>query len=423
MVTYDAANRLKSFTHSGSSTASSLNQTFSYDDLDRITGYTSSTASLGYGYDQNGNRNQYRVGASTFTNSVAPSSNRLTGTSGPLLPTSHGYDAAGNILSAGALTFVYGDRRRLVSSIKDGVTTNYLYNGVGQRVLKSGTAVRGGATSFAYDEDGHTVGEYTDALETFQETVFFGDTPVAVVTDGNTYNIYSDHLNTPRLVSNSVDNSIVWRWDSADPFGADAPIEISTASGNPFRYNMRFPGQTFDGETGLHYNYFRDYDPQTGRYLQSDPIGLEGGINTYLYVGGNPLSWTDPSGLIKIPGIPGAVGETSVHANPGPDATTYRPEHGPGHVHLGQNDGPRVTTDTFEPMSAEDAKKMTRKQKKFCEGLGDAAKDKIRKAQRSIFKHGTQIIAISGGGLSSIAAACRNDPLWCAEQIESGVLP
>jgi RHS repeat-associated protein len=67
--------------------------------------------------------------------------------------------------------------------------------------------------------------------------------------------------------------------------------------GKRFELNLRFPGQYFDAETGLHYNYHRTYDPQTGRYLESDPIGLEGGLNTYSYSGGNPLYWVDPRGL------------------------------------------------------------------------------------------------------------------------------
>ncbi|NHZ93973.1 hypothetical protein F2P45_34020 [Massilia sp. CCM 8733] len=105
-------------------------------------------------------------------------------------------------------------------------------------------------------------------------------------------------LTTPRVITRGSDNKMVWRWDSANVFGENAPDE------NPIRlgslvYNPRFPGQYYDRESSLHYNYHRDYDPQTGRYIQSDPIGLRGGINTYAYVGGNPLSFVDPLGLDK----------------------------------------------------------------------------------------------------------------------------
>jgi RHS repeat-associated protein len=84
---------------------------------------------------------------------------------------------------------------------------------------------------------------------------------------------------------------VVWRAVYA-PFGEATIDAASTAT-----LNLRFPGQYYDQETGMHYNYFRYYDPETGRYMRSDPIGLVGGMNTYAYVLGSPLRWSDYRGL------------------------------------------------------------------------------------------------------------------------------
>ena len=112
--------------------------------------------------------------------------------------------------------------------------------------------------------------------------------------------LHNDHLNTPRRATDAR-GVLVWQWNS-DAFGSSAPQEDPDGDGRPVTIHLRFPGQYFDAESGLHYNWNRYYDPQVGRYTQSDPIGLAGGINTYGYVDGNPLSYTDPEGLVKLHG-------------------------------------------------------------------------------------------------------------------------
>ena len=111
---------------------------------------------------------------------------------------------------------------------------------------------------------------------------------------------YTDQIGTPRAITKSdATNAAVWKWANDDPFGANLPNENPNNTATTFKYNLRFPGQYYDQETGTHYNDSRDFDPSTGRYIQSDQIGLRGGINTYAYVGGSPIQFADPLGFIK----------------------------------------------------------------------------------------------------------------------------
>ena len=112
----------------------------------------------------------------------------------------------------------------------------------------------------------------------------------ASVTGGKLYYVHNDHLGTPQVMTDEA-GGVVWRAIYA-PFGEATIDDASTVT-----LNLRFPGQYYDQETGMHYNYFRHYDPETGRYMTSDPIGLGGGMNTFVYVLGNPLRWSDYRGL------------------------------------------------------------------------------------------------------------------------------
>jgi RHS repeat-associated protein len=115
-------------------------------------------------------------------------------------------------------------------------------------------------------------------------------------------------LNTPRLIADAS-GTTVWRWDQGEPFGNDVPNNDPSGRG-AFEFPLRFPGQYFDRETNLAYNYFRDYDPAIGRYAQSDTFGLKGGLNTYAYVSNRPLIAKDPLGLAKWTGTMNSLGVT-----------------------------------------------------------------------------------------------------------------
>jgi len=92
---------------------------------------------------------------------------------------------------------------------------------------------------------------------------------------------------------------VIWRWDST-PFGDSAPNEDPDGDGSTLTLNLRFPGQYYDAESELSYNYYRDYDPATGRYVESDPIGLAAGSITYAYVKSNSVRYVDPTGRLHL---------------------------------------------------------------------------------------------------------------------------
>jgi len=431
-LAWDRANRITGITVPGTSggaptitipgvaNALSVNQSYQYDVLDRLTslsaGYPGATTlatgqgllpNEGFTYDAIGNRLTRTAtppGGSASTATYAypnlpstPGSKRhtLTGITGAQV-NSYTYDLTGNTKTESAalgtavnpstgtaLSQTFDAKNRLKqiqigSTATDTVT--YKLNALGQRYQKSGagqfayngsdvlapsTGLSPQAVTLAYnaryvyDEQGRLLGEYSPEGKLIAETIWFDDLPVATIrpqgannqtplgivgtgkgTANNTgtnssadpvyvdiFYLHPDHLGTPRVATRSVAvngattgpnaiNKAVWRWES-DPFGTSlgnskpnenpqnvtgTASQITAAS---FRLNNRFPGQLADAESGKYYNYFRDYDPSIGRYVESDPIGLFGGFNTFTYGPSSPIRWVDPSGLAAVvtPGV------------------------------------------------------------------------------------------------------------------------
>ena len=172
--------------------------------------------------------------------------------------------------------------------------------------------------SYVFAEDGSLLGEYGSGGSNSTGTAQYiylptasGPMPIAAVIKGQTYAVHSDHLNTPRKLT-QPDGQVAWQW-AYSAFGDEQPTigakrftsETTTpttgATSIPeVTFNLRYPGQYFDKETKLHYNYFRTYAPGTGRYTQGDPIGLNGGWNRFGYAEQNPLFLTDPNGLCPM---------------------------------------------------------------------------------------------------------------------------
>jgi RHS repeat-associated protein len=293
---FDLAGRITAITDPSNPAAS---QTYQYDALDRLTvAQTGSpvTRTQQFTYDAVGNRLNATSDSATANLFYDPWTNKLQALVGAI--------SANHYNGATALAFTYNNANRLVAIQSSGLPlASYAVSALGQRVSKT---VGGVTTLFVYDEQGHLLGEYDGSGNLIQETVWLEDLPVATLRPTGTgnptpiaiYYVHADHLGSPRAVTRPADNAIMWQWDNLDPFGANAANENPSGQGM-FKYGMRFPGQYYDSEIGTNYNYFRDYDSTIGRYLQSDPIGLKGGLNTFAYVRGQPIRRLDPLGLVE----------------------------------------------------------------------------------------------------------------------------
>lgn len=322
-IAYDVMGRIISIDRSNAGQVEAKAR-FGYDPFDYLNEVDAAAEKARWTYDAVGNRvsaaNASQSGAGRVQNlSYSPGSNRLREIADGQATIAFEYDAAGNPVRIGARRYVYGiDGRPQQVFNGDKLVVSYAYNARGERMAKTLHKDSGNETTYFLYNGNRVDAEIDENGKLKSQYIYLGQLPLAKLeytpqqingpNEGGgwkawfgfgpkreatrIYAIHSDHLGVPRLATDGQQR-VVWRAQYSAFGGA-------TILASNITLNLRFPGQYFDAETGTHYNYFRDYDPQTGRYLTADPLGLAGGVNSYGYVGGDPLRYVDPWGLHRL---------------------------------------------------------------------------------------------------------------------------
>jgi RHS repeat-associated protein len=291
-LSYDPANNISSITDA---VTPSLAQTFQYDPLGRVTQGVGPYGTDNYTYDPLGNRlTRSLVNGGTTTSTTytyTSTNNQLASAVSGSTTLSYTYDANGarSAIKNGHSTtaaYTYNNDARLATA----GSATLKYDAFGERSVET---ITGGGTHFIFAKDGTLLAEQTTTGALVRNYVYLNGHPLALVDGTGTVSyVLDDQVGQPQKMLNAS-GAVSWQ-RVAGIFGDTVSQPVGNTGSNP----LRFPGQWFDANAGgLHYNYFRDYDPATGRYLETDPIGLTGGINDYAYVGGNPVTRSDFEGL------------------------------------------------------------------------------------------------------------------------------